>query len=83
MRVGTANTRNKTPSIFHAYFLLKEGNLSVFTDVISILVFTVPGVIVGAQIGVFLANRINARLMAKIVGVLFLVLAVPTLMLVI
>jgi len=70
-------------SILHAYFLLKKGNLSVFTDVISILVFTVPGVIVGAQIGVFLANRINARVMGKVVGVLFLVLAVLTLMLVI
>ena len=45
--------------------------------------FTVPGVIGGAQIGVFLANRINARLMGKVVGVLFLVLAVLTLMLVI
>jgi len=70
-------------SIIHGYFLLREDNLSVFTDVISILVFTLPGVIAGAQLGVFLANRINAHLMAKIVGVLFFVLAVLTLMLVI
>ena len=70
-------------SILHAYFLLTERDLAVFTDVVSILVFAVPGVIVGAQLGVFLASRINARLMGKVVGVLFLVLAVLTLMLVI
>ncbi|MFC1875223.1 sulfite exporter TauE/SafE family protein [Chloroflexota bacterium] len=70
-------------SIVHGYFLLSEGNLAVLTDVVSVLVFTVPGVIIGAQIGVLLANGINAHLMGKLVGFLFLVLAVLTLMLVI
>ncbi len=70
-------------SIFHAYFLVSGGDPSVFTDVVSILVFTVPGVIVGAQIGVFLANILNAAIMGKVVGVLFLILAVLTLLLVI
>ncbi len=69
-------------SIFHAYFLLKEGDASIFTNVISVLVFTVPGVIVGAQIGVFLANKLNAAIMGKFVGVLFSILAVLTLLLV-
>lgn len=70
-------------SIFHAYFLVSEGAVSIFTEVVSILVFTVPGVIVGAQLGVFLANRINAAVMGKVVGVLFAILAVLTLLLVI
>jgi hypothetical protein len=70
-------------SILHAYFLVREGDVSIFTDVVSILVFTVPGVIVGAQIGVFLANILNAAIMGKVVGVLFLILAVLTLLLVI
>ena len=70
-------------SIFHVYFLVRQGDPSVFTEVVSILAFTVPGVIVGAQIGVFLANIISAAIMGKIVGVLFLILAVLTILLVI
>ncbi len=70
-------------SSFHAYFLFREGNVSIFTDVISILVFTVPGVIVGAQVGVFLANVIKAPIMGRFIGVLFLILAVLTFLLVI
>ncbi|MFC2038481.1 sulfite exporter TauE/SafE family protein [Chloroflexota bacterium] len=70
-------------SVSHAYFLLSEGSTDIFTGVISILVFCVPGVVAGAQIGVLLANKLNARLMGKFVGGLFLVLAVFTFMLVI
>ena len=70
-------------SILHTYFLVRQGDTAIFTDVVSILVFTVPGVIVGAQIGVLLANILNAAIMGKIVGVLFLILAVLTLLLVI
>lgn len=65
----------------HAYFLVRQGELSVFTNVISILVFTVPAVIVGAQIGVRLSGIINVNLMSKIVGALFLILAVLTFLL--
>ena len=70
-------------SIIHAYFLIAERSASVFIDVASILVFTVPGVIVGAQIGVFLANHTNPRVMGRFVGILFLILAILTLLLVI
>ncbi len=69
-------------SILHAYFLVRQGDASIFSNVISILVFTVPGVIVGAQIGVFLANIINTAIMGKVVGALFLILAVLTVRLV-
>ncbi|MBI2328528.1 MAG: hypothetical protein HYU85_02660 [Chloroflexi bacterium] len=70
-------------SVIHAYFLIAERSTSVFGDVASILVFTVPGVIVGAQIGVLLANNTNPRVMGKFVGILFLILAILTLLLVI
>ncbi len=69
-------------SLFHAYFLVSQGDTSIFTNVISLLVFTVPGVITGAQIGVVLANIVKAGLMGKFVGALFAILGVLTLLLV-
>ncbi len=69
-------------SIIHAYFLVSQGDTSIFTDVISILVFTVPGVVVGAQIGVVLANIVKTNLMGKLVGVLFVILGILTVLLV-
>ncbi len=62
----------------HTYFLVRQGELSVFTEVISLLVFTIPGVVLGAQVGVLLSNVMNRNIMGKFVGVLFAVLAVLT-----
>jgi len=67
---------------FHAYFLATEGTATDFSDVFSVLVFTVPGVILGAQVGVRLAGVIDAVLMGRFIGGLFAVLAVLTLLLV-
>ena len=69
-------------SFIHAYFLVRQGDTSIFTDVVSLLIFAVPGVIVGAQIGVALANIIKTNLMGKFIGILFAVLGVLTLILV-
>jgi len=60
----------------HTYFLISQGELSVFTNVISLLVFTVPRVVLGAQVGVMLSNIINRKSMGKFVGALFIVLAI-------
>ena len=60
----------------HTYFLISRGELAVFTNVISLLTFTVPGVVIGAQIGVMLSNIINRKFMGKFVGALFIVLAI-------
>ncbi len=60
----------------HTYFLISQGELSVFTNVISLLIFTVPGVVIGAQIGVMLSNKINRKSMGRFVGALFVVLAI-------
>ena len=62
----------------HAYFLVSQGELSIFTNVLSLLLFTIPGVVLGAQIGVLLSNVINRNFMGKFVGILFVILAVST-----
>lgn len=59
----------------HVYFLIAQGELSIFTDVFSLLVFTIPGVVLGAQVGVLLSKVINRNTMGKFVGVLFAILA--------
>jgi len=63
---------------FHVLFLFREGEIAVFSDIASLVVFTVPGVIVGAQIGVALSKAVNARVMGRLVGVLFLLLGALT-----
>lgn len=62
----------------HTYFLINQDELSVFSNVISLLIFTVPGVVLGAQIGVMLSNRINIKSMSKFAGALFAILAILT-----
>jgi len=62
----------------HTYFLVSQGELSVFTNVLSLLIFTIPGVVVGAQVGVLLSNVVNRKSMGKFVGVLFTILAILT-----
>ena len=58
----------------HAYFLVRQGDISIFANVISLIIFTVPGVITGAQIGVLLSSVINVKIMGRFVGILFLIL---------
>ncbi|MFC2041947.1 sulfite exporter TauE/SafE family protein [Chloroflexota bacterium] len=62
----------------HTYFLFTEGDIGIFSRVLSLLIFTIPGVVLGAQVGVLLSNRINRRSMGKFVGVLFVILAILT-----
>ncbi|MFC2013544.1 sulfite exporter TauE/SafE family protein [Chloroflexota bacterium] len=62
----------------HMYFLVTEGDLAIFSRVLSLLIFTIPGVVLGAQVGVLLSNRVNRQSMGKFVGVLFVILAILT-----
>ena len=64
----------------HTYFLFSAGDIAVFSRVLSLLIFTVPGVVLGAQVGVLLSNRINRQSMGKFVGVLFVILAILTIL---
>jgi len=62
----------------HTYFLFISGDIAIFSHVLSILIFTIPGVVLGAQVGVLLSNRINRKSMGKFVGALFVVLSALT-----
>ncbi len=52
---------------------------SVLETVFSIVVFTVPGVIIGAQLGSLVAMRISQKTMERSLGFLFILVAVFTL----
>jgi uncharacterized membrane protein YfcA len=69
-------------SFSHAYFFLQASSSSLLTGVLSLLIFTVPGVITGAQFGVFLSSIVNVNLMGKFVGMLFGILGILTLWLI-
>lgn len=61
----------------HLVRFVQSGS-DVLTTVLSLVVFTVPGVIVGAQIGPFVADRIPQRVLALLLGILFILIAVLT-----
>lgn len=64
--------------VSHAYFLLSHGGMEVFGEVASIVLFAVPGVVLGAQIGVRVVRHINEQAMGKFMGSIFLLLGVLT-----
>ena len=55
----------------HILKLIQLGNASL-SVVVSLLMFTIPGVIVGGQIGPAVASRIPQRLLETALGILFL-----------
>ncbi len=65
-------------AIGHVYRLVQTRG-SVVTTVLSIVVFTVPGVIVGGQLGAFVANAVPQRVLERAMGVLFILVAGLTL----
>ena len=62
----------------HVYRFVQTGG-SVVTTVLNIVVFTVPGVIVGGQLGSFVANAVPQRILERAMGVLFILVAGLTL----
>ena len=48
----------------------------MLATVISIVAFTVPGVIVGGQLGSLVATRISPHVLERALGVLFILVAV-------
>ncbi len=56
--------------ITHGFFLFTEG-AAVFSEVGGIVLFSVPGVVLGAQLGVFFSGRVNEKIMRKFIMVLF------------
>ncbi len=47
--------------------------------ILSIVIFTVPGVIIGAQFGSQVAGRISQDMLERALGVLFIIVAAVTL----
>ena len=51
----------------------------VLETVFRIVIFTVPGVLLGAQLGAAVASRISQHVLERTLGVLFVLIAVLTL----
>jgi len=62
----------------HLVRFIRTGG-GVLDTVLSIVIFTVPGVIVGGQLGSLAASRISQRTLERGLGVLFILVAILTL----
>lgn len=51
----------------------------VLNTVLSLVIFTVPGVIIGGQLGSTVASRISQHVLERTLGILFIIVAVLTL----
>jgi len=62
--------------ITHAGYLISTNQLSIIMQVSSVILFAVPGVIIGAQLGVYFVQKISENKMRLFLGLLFSFLAV-------
>ena len=62
-------------ALFYMSSLLVSSETDLLPTVVSVVVFAVPGVIIGANVGVRLTTRISTKRMKQVVGSLFIVLA--------
>ena len=62
----------------HLYQFVQSDS-DVMSTVLSIVIFTVPGVIIGGQLGPLLSSRVSQHLLERSLGVLFLLVAALTL----
>ncbi len=58
----------------HLYKFVQVGG-EVLNTVFSVVIFTVPGVLIGAQVGASVASRIPQKLLEKILAILFIIIA--------
>lgn len=65
-------------SVGHFYSFLQQGP-EVLNTVYSLIIFTIPGVIIGAQLGSVVSGRISQNVLMRGLGVLFVIVAVLTL----
>jgi len=61
----------------HLIQFLQTGGETLET-VFSLVTFTVPGVVIGAQFGAGLADKISQHVLERVLGVLFLLIAIVT-----
>lgn len=62
----------------HLFQFMRSGE-DTLSLVAKVVIFTVPGVIIGAQLGAALSGRISQRILERSLGVLFVIIAVLTL----
>ena len=62
----------------HFYKFIQSGG-ETLTTVLSLVIFTVPGVILGGQLGPFLASRISQHLLERGLAFLFIIVGLFTL----
>lgn len=62
----------------HLYQFVQEGGDTMST-VLSLVTFTVPGVLIGGQVGPWVAHRISQSMLERLMGILFIAIAVLTL----
>ena len=60
--------------LIHVTLSFFSGNTLPFSQLINILLFVLPGVVLGAQVGVFMSQKVNLEHMGRFIGGLFLVL---------
>lgn len=65
-------------SVGHLYSFLQQGP-EVLNTVYSLIIFTIPGVIIGGQLGSAVSNCISQNVLMRGLGVLFVIVAVLTL----
>ena len=65
-------------SVGHLINFASAGDETLST-VFNLVVFTAPGVVIGGQLGPFLATRISQHALEKTLGVLFVLVAMLTL----
>ncbi|MBE9192397.1 sulfite exporter TauE/SafE family protein [Gloeocapsopsis crepidinum LEGE 06123] len=62
-------------SVGHAIGFIQEGG-GVLNTVLSLVIFTAPGVIIGAQLGSIVANRLPQKLLERGMGILFILVGI-------
>lgn len=67
-----------TASIGHFVHFIYSGHETLMT-VLNLVIFTVPGVIIGGQLGSFISSRIPQRVLELSLAILFIIVAIFTL----
>ena len=75
---GPLATTTPAASVGHFVNFARTGG-DVLVTVLSIVIFTVPGVIAGAQVGSLVASRIPQRLLERSLAILLAAVALLTL----
>ena len=63
-----------TAATIHLFNFIQAGE-DVFNTVLNVVIFTVPGVLVGGQIGASISSRISRELLERSLAILFIIIA--------